>query len=102
MLLQEFDWEKDVLKSSKPVLVDFWVGWCQPCLMMNPTVEVLAKDFTVLKVNADRHSELAAQYGVTAFPTFMIFKDGQSIARHAGLTSEATLRRELTESCQTG
>jgi thioredoxin 1 len=98
MLLHEFNWKREVLESSDPVLVDFWAEWCPPCRAMNPTIEALARDYKVCKVNIDTNPKLADRYGISAIPVLMIFKDGEVIARHDGLTSEATLRAELARS----
>jgi thioredoxin 1 len=95
MLLQEFNWKKEVLQAGEPVLVDFWAAWCQPCRVMNPTVEALAGEFKVCKVNLDTNRELAAHYRVTSVPTLLIFKEGQIAARHVGVTAEETLRAEM-------
>jgi thioredoxin 1 len=95
MLLHKFNWKKEVLEASEPVLVDFWASWCPPCRAMNPSIEALAKDFKVCKVNIDTNQELAARYDVSSVPTLLIFKGGQIVARHVGLTPEATLRAEL-------
>jgi thioredoxin 1 len=95
MLLQEFNWKKEVLQSAEPVLVDFWATWCPPCRAMNPVVEALARDFKVCKVNVDTNQELAGRYGVASIPTFLIFQGGQVVAKHVGVTPEATLRAEL-------
>ena len=95
MLLHEFTWKKEVIQSSEPVLVDFWASWCPPFRAMNPVIETLAKDFKVCKVNVDTNQELAAHYQISSIPVFMIFKDGQVIARHVGVTPEATLRAEM-------
>ena len=97
MLLQEFNWKREVLESSEPVLVDFWAAWCGPCRAMNPTLEALARDFKVCKVNVDTNKELAAHYGISSIPALMIFKDGKIAARHVGLTPEGTLRAELQQ-----
>jgi thioredoxin 1 len=65
MLLHEFNWKKEVLQASEPVLVDFWASWCPPCRAMNPTIETLARDFKVCKVpggrNVDTNQELVAR-----------------------------------------
>jgi thioredoxin 1 len=95
MLLQEFNWKKEVLQSAEPVLVDFWATWCPPCRAMNPTIEALARDFKVCKVNVDTNQELAGHYGISSIPALLIFKGGQIAARHVGVTPEATLRAEL-------
>ena len=95
MLLHEFNWKKEVIQSTEPVLVDFWASWCQPCRAMNPTIEALAKDFKVCKVNVDNNQELAARYSVSSIPALLIFSGGRVAARHAGVTPEATLRSEM-------
>ena len=91
MLLHEFNWKKEVLESHEPVLVDFWANWCGPCRAMNPTLEALARDYKVCKVNVDTNQPLAARYGVSSIPALMIFKDGQMVASHVGVTPERTL-----------
>jgi thioredoxin 1 len=95
MLLHEFNWKKEVLQASEPVLVDFWASWCGPCRSMNPTIEALASDFKVCKVNVDSNQELASHYGVSSIPALLIFKEGKIAARHVGVTSEARLRAEM-------
>src|SRR5438067_3805726 len=95
MLFHEFNWKKEVIQSTEPVLVDFWASWCPPCRAMNPSVESLAKEFKVCKVNVDNNQELAARYGVSSIPVLIIFKDGKIAARHVGVTPEPTLRNEM-------
>ncbi len=87
--------DSDVLKSSDPVLVDFWAEWCGPCRAMNPTIDALAREFKVCKVNVDTNQELAAHYGISSIPALLVFKGGKLVARHVGVTSEAVLRAEL-------
>jgi thioredoxin 1 len=95
MLLHEFNWKREVLQASEPVLVDFWASWCPPCRAMNPTVEALAREFKVCKVNVDASHELASHYDISSIPALLIFKDGKIAARHVGVTPEATLRADL-------
>jgi thioredoxin 1 len=95
MLLHEFNWKKEVIQSTEPVLVDFWASWCGPCQAMNPTIESLAKDFKVCKVNVDNNQDLATHYGISSIPALLIFNDEQIAARHLGVTPEATLRTEM-------
>jgi len=95
MLLHKFNWKKEVLQSQEPVIVDFWAAWCGPCRSMNPTIEVLAKDFKVCKVNVDTNQQLAARYNISSIPALLVFKDGRVVTQHVGVMSEASLRAEM-------
>jgi thioredoxin 1 len=95
MLLEEFNFKHEVLESAEPVLVDFWAEWCGPCRMMTPTLTALARDHKVCKVNVDRNPKLAARYQISSIPALMIFKNGQVVAQHLGVTDENVLRADL-------
>ena len=82
------DFEEKVLKSKKPVMVDFWAEWCSPCKMAGPVVDELAKEYkgkaVIGKVNIDEEQELAGKYGGMSIPTVIIFKEGKEVERKVG------------------
>ena len=81
------NFETEVLKSEKPVLIDFWATWCGPCKMIGPNIEKLAEenaDATVIKIDVDKHPEIAAVYGVQTIPTLIAFKKGQIVNQKIG------------------
>ena len=87
MELKSNEFENVVLKSSKPVLVDFWAPWCGPCRMVVPIVEEIAEereDIVVCKVNVDQEGELAQRYGIMSIPTLIVFEQGQIKAKSVG------------------
>ena len=90
------NFEQEVLKSDKPVLVDFWATWCGPCRMMGPVVEELAKEYEgsvkVGKLDIDENSDIAGQYGVMSVPTFLVFKNGQVAAKVVGAVPKEELK----------
>jgi thioredoxin 1 len=81
-------WEDDVLKSDRPVLVDFWAAWCGPCKMVAPVLDELAGEMgekvRIAKLNVDENQEIAQKYGVRGIPTFILFKDGEVADRMTG------------------
>ena len=89
--VNEQTFAKEVLESSKPVLVDFWAPWCGPCKMMSPVLEEIASEQTsvkICKVNVDDNPELAEKCGIMSIPNFILFKNGKVEKQQVGATSK--------------
>lgn len=95
------NFDSEVLKAEKPVLVDFWAPWCAPCKMIGPIIDGLAEEnaakLTVAKLNVEENPSLAAQYGVRGIPTLLFFKGGQEVKRIVGGQGKNQLQKTIDE-----
>jgi thioredoxin 1 len=99
--VSDASFEGDVLKSSTPVLVDYWAEWCGPCKMIAPILDEVAKEYNgkvqVVKVNVDDNRGTAAKYGIRGIPTLMLFKNGSAAATKVGAISKSQLTAFLDQ-----
>jgi len=93
------NFQREVLESSIPVLVDLWAPWCMPCRMISPIVEELGNEnqgkLKVCKLNTDENQNIAARYGIQGIPTLLFFKDGQEVDRIVGVTPKPIIQQKL-------
>ena len=97
--ITDSNFDSDVLKSDKPVLVDFWAEWCGPCRMIAPSVESVAEDYQskagVYKMNVDENMDVPQRYGIRGIPTLILFKNGEEQERIVGAVSRDALTRVI-------
>jgi thioredoxin 1 len=95
----ETTWDDEVLRSDKPVIVDFWAEWCGPCHAVSPVLERIAEEraaeLKLVKVNIDEEQALAMRYGIASIPTMILFKDGEPAAAAIGAQPKSALERSL-------
>ena len=87
MHINNHNFQEEVIRSEKPVLVDFWASWCGPCRMVGPIIDEIAvehPEYKVVKINIDEEPELASQYRVVSIPTLLVMKDGQVVQQSVG------------------
>lgn len=99
--LTQDEFDREILQSDQPALVDFWAPWCGPCQMMGPTIDKLAGDYAgrvkVAKVNVDDAPDLATRYGIRSIPSLLFFKNGQVVDQLVGVQPESVLAAKLND-----
>lgn len=97
--INDSNFDELVMKSDKPVLIDFWAEWCGPCRMVGPIVEELSKEYdgkaVVGKVDVDSNPNISMQFGIRNIPTLLIFKNGQIVDKQVGAAPKAILANKL-------
>lgn len=97
--ITDSDFEQMVLQAEKPVLMDFWATWCQPCLMVAPIIDELAEEYdgkvNFVKLDVDQNPKTATRYGIMSIPTLLIFKGGEPVSHIVGAKPKGDLKRSL-------
>ena len=100
-ILNDQNFEQEVLKNDKPVFVDFWTSWCPPCKMMEPIIEKLSEEYDgkikVCKLNVDEARQISMTYGIEAIPTMMIFKQGEVVGNIVGAVPYEMIVQKIQE-----
>jgi len=96
-IVSDTSFEKEVLQSEKPVLVDFWAEWCAPCRMLAPTVAAVAEQYadsaSVVKLNVDENPSTSQRYGIKGIPTLILFRGGKEVERVVGAIGKDSISR---------
>ena len=101
LTITKSNFNETVLKSDKPVLLDFWASWCMPCKMLSPVIDELAEEYPEVKfgkVNVDEQGELAAKYGIASIPTLLFFRGGEIVNKSVGYRAKEALAELISES----
>ncbi|MCD6317626.1 thioredoxin [Candidatus Aerophobetes bacterium] len=99
IILNESNWEEEVIKSDIPVMIDFWAAWCAPCLIISPVVEEISNEYgdkiKVGKLNVDENPSIAGRYSIMGIPTILFFKDGNIVDQVVGAVPKRILEEKV-------